>query len=424
MESEGSHVRRPLQQDDGEDQQQPPQYQEQHYNIMVPTINHWPQLAFNGLAKGTALAVEGVSTAHSKFQAYRAQRNERSYQGLPTSSSDLHLSPRSSSTSPSSSFSFSSRRDPRKPASFGGKRQLKRGGVCLLNCSGRRLLQLVIVVAWTVFLLVQLPQTLNPFQETLWVRYYNHEEAVKVALPLGRKVHVSDVKAAAMTAMSYGYGTTLGQTKLLSATTGEALSPGAEWDNDKKTFRSSAEKPILAIEVNYGLYGFLDEQLGCFSRDRQSIDITGMRFLPPRGDWTMLVEVLQLLNQNNVRKIMRAHIRYLRQGFNDPRARGPYDMESIYSHRKTPYSGYMPSHHNRTWDPMDSWVMHDEDAGVTAPRSIMNWTPEDEELTREITRQEELGNKEKARELMTELNKQNREKGIDFEYYTPGEDDW
>lgn len=99
-------------------------------------------------------------------------------------------------------------------------------------------------------------------------------------------------------------------------------------------------------------------------------------------------------------------------------------MESIYSHRKTPYSGYMPSHHNRTWDPMDSWVMHDEDAGVTAPRSIMNWTPEDEELTREITRQEELGNKEKARELMTELNKQNREKGIDFEYYMPGEDDW
>lgn len=65
-----------------------------------------------------------------------------------------------------------------------------------------------------------------------------------------------------------------------------------------------------------GLYEFLDEQLGCFSRDRLSIDITGMRFLPPRGDWTMLVEVLQLLNQNNVRKIMRAHIRYLRQGFN------------------------------------------------------------------------------------------------------------
>ncbi|KAG0075151.1 hypothetical protein BGZ93_001270 [Podila epicladia] len=292
-----------------------------------------------------------------------------------------------------------------KPVSFGGKRQLKRGGVCLLNCSGRRLLQLVILVAWVVFLLVQLPQTLNPFQEKLWVQYYNHEEIAKVALPLGRKVHVSDVKVAAMTAMSYGYETLLGQTKFVSATTGEALSPGAEWDNDEEMFQSSAEKPILAIEVNYGLYEFLDEQLACFSRDCQSVDTIGMRFLPPRGDWTTLVEVLQLLNQNNVRKIMRAHVRYLRQGFNDPRAKGPYKMESIYSHRKNRYSGYMPSNYNRNWDSMESWVMHDKDTGVTAPQSILNWTQDGEELMREIAHEEELGNTEMARKLMTELNR-------------------
>ncbi|KAG0328375.1 hypothetical protein BG000_000516 [Podila horticola] len=343
MESEGSHARRPLQQEDNEDiQQQPPQYQEQHYNVMIPAINQWPQLALDGLAKGAALAVDG---------------------------------------------------------------------------------------------------------ETLWVRYYNHEEAVKVALPLGCKVHVSDVKVAATTALAYGFGTALGQTKLLSAMTGEALSPGEEWNNDKKKFRSSAEKPILTIEVNYGLYDFLDKQLGCFSLDRRTMDVTTrMRFLPPRDDWTMLVEVLQLLNQNNVRKLMRAHIRYLRQGFNDPRAMGPYNMESIYNHRQNRHSGYMAPRFNRTWDPMDSWVMHDTDDGVTAPQSV-HWTPEDDELMRqiaredmqmlesarepeddeqmrEIEREQELGNVEKAQRLMDELNKQNREKGIDVEYYTPGEGDW
>ncbi|KAG0040904.1 hypothetical protein BGZ82_006777 [Podila clonocystis] len=420
MESEGSHVRRPFQKDDDEDiQQQPPQYQEQHYNIVVPTVNQWPQLALNGLAKGTALA----RIANTKFQAYRAQRNESSYQGLPTSSSDIHLSPRSSSSP--SSFSFSARRDPLNPVIFGGKRQLKRGGVCLLNCSGRRLLQLAVVVVWILFMLVQLPPTLNPFQETLWVRYYNHEEPVKVALPLGRKVHVSDVKVAAMTAMSYGFGTTPGQTKLLSAMTGEALLPGAEWDNDEKKFRSSAEKPILAINVNYGLYDFLDQQLGCFSKEGRNIDIVGMRFLPPRDDWTMLVEVLQLLNQNNMRKIMRAHIRYLREGFNDPRAMGPYNMEAIYNHRKNRHSGYTAPSINKTWDSKDSWVMHDDDAGVTGPRPDLSWTPEDDELMREIDREKELGNMEMAQKLVDELNKHNREKGIDVEYHfydTPNED--
>ncbi|KFH69964.1 hypothetical protein MVEG_04767 [Podila verticillata NRRL 6337] len=416
-----SHVRRPLHQDHDDDdiqqQQQPPRYQEQqHYNIMIPTLNQWPQLALEGIAKGTAMAVNGVSTAHTKLQAYRAQHPDKSsYQGLPTSSSDLYLSPRSSSSS--SPPSFFSRRDSRKPASFGGKRQLKRGGVCLLSCSGRRLLQLVMLVVWTVFLLEQLPQALNPFQETLWVRYYNHEEPVKVALPLGRKVHVSDVKAAAMTAISYGYESTLGQTKLLSTMTGEALSPGAEWDNEKKIFRSSAEKPILAIEINHHLYAFLDLQLGCFSRF-SNMDVTSMRFVPPGEDWTMLVEVLELLNQNKVRKLMRAHIRYLRQGFSDPRPMGPYNMEAIYNHRKNRHSGYMAPYRNGTRDPMASWVMHDD--GGVAPKTNLSWTPEDDELTREISRQQDLGNMKKAQELMDELNKKNRENGIDVEYYSPG----
>ncbi|KAF8952749.1 hypothetical protein BGZ52_004112 [Haplosporangium bisporale] len=374
-----SHVRRPLHQDHDDDdiqqQQQPPRYQEQqHYNIMIPTLNQWPQLALEGIAKGTAMAVNGVSTAHTKLQAYRAQHPDKSsYQGLPTSSSDLYLSPRSSSSS--SPPSFFSRRDSRKPASFGGKRQLKRGGVCLLSCSGRRLLQLVMLVVWTVFLLEQLPQALNPFQETLWVRYYNHEEPVKVALPLG------------------------------------------QWDNEKKIFRSSAEKPILAIEINHHLYAFLDLQLGCFSRF-SNMDVTSMRFVPPGEDWTMLVEVLELLNQNKVRKLMRAHIRYLRQGFSDPRPMGPYNMEAIYNHRKNRHSGYMAPYRNGTRDPMASWVMHDD--GGVAPKTNLSWTPEDDELTREISRQQDLGNMKKAQELMDELNKKNRENGIDVEYYSPG----
>lgn len=95
---------------------------------------------------------------------------------------------------------------------------------------------------------------------------------------------------------------------------------------------------------------------------------------------------------------------------------------------------------------MDSWVMHDADDGVTAPQSV-HWTPEDDELMRqiarenvqmlefareqeddeqmrEIEREQELGNVEKVQKLMDELNKQNREKGIDVEYYTPGEGSW
>ncbi|KAF9392611.1 hypothetical protein CPB97_000064 [Podila verticillata] len=351
-----SHVRWPLQEDHDDDgiqqqqQQQPPRYQEQqHYNIMIPTLDQWPQLALEGIAKGTAMVVEGVTTAHTKLQAYRAQHPDKSsYQGLASSSSDLYLSPRSSSSS--SSPSFSSRRDPCKQVSFGGKRQLKRG------------------VAWTVFLPGQLPQALIPSQETLWVRYYNHEEPVKVALPLGRKVHVSDVEAAAMTAISTD------------------------------------------------LYDFLDLQLGCFSRN-SNMDITSKRFVPPGEDWTVLVEVIDLLNQNKVCKLMRAHIGYLRQGFSNPRPMGPYNMEAINNHRKSRHSGYMTPYRDGIRDPMASWAMHDD--GGVAPKTNQNWTPKDKELTREISRQEDLGNMENAQELMDELNMKNRENGIDDQYPNP-----
>lgn len=64
----------------------------------------------------------------------------------------------------------------------------------------------------------------------------------------------------------------------------------------------------------------MDLQLGCFSlkRNMDTISMESIldkRFVPPQENWTMLVEVLELLNQNKVRKLMRAHIRYLRQGF-------------------------------------------------------------------------------------------------------------
>jgi hypothetical protein len=100
---------------------------------------------------------------------------------------------------------------------------------------------------------------------------------------------------------------------------------------------------------------------------------------------------------------------------------GPYNMEAIYNHRKNPLSGYVVPHKDVTLDPMVSWEMQDD--GGVAPTINLHWTPEDEELTREISRQEDLGNMEKAQELMDELNKKNRENGIDIEYYSPLKND-
>lgn len=71
---------------------------------------------------------------------------------------------------------------------------------------------------------------------------------------------------------------------------------------------------FLLFHFNLDLYDFLDLQLGCFSRN-SNMDITSKRFVPPGEDWTVLVEVIDLLNQNKVCKLMRAHIGYLRQGF-------------------------------------------------------------------------------------------------------------
>lgn len=96
---------------------------------------------------------------------------------------------------------------------------------------------------------------------------------------------------------------------------------------------------------------------------------------------------------------------------------GPYNMEAINNHRKSRHSGYMTPYRDGIRDPMASWAMHDD--GGVAPKTNQNWTPKDKELTREISRQEDLGNMENAQELMDELNMKNRENGIDVEYYSP-----
>lgn len=171
----------------------------------------------------------------------RAESSTSSYHVLPTSSADLYeLSPASSSPS-----------HRRRIITFGSKRQQKEGGH-RVQCSPRRWTRLL--AALTLFVLfitlLALPRRMNLFRSrVVWVRYYSHEEPVKIVLPFGRKVHVSDVKATAVQAMAFGYDRPLGEVKLLSPHGYQKLWPGEVWDDHMET---EARKPIIAVDTGLG----------------------------------------------------------------------------------------------------------------------------------------------------------------------------
>ncbi|KAF9394062.1 hypothetical protein CPC16_000244 [Podila verticillata] len=228
-----SHARRPLHQDNDnphahdqhQDQypnpfQQPPgqhtSSQQQHYSILIPTVNHWPRIALEGLARGAVHALDALKyaqrTLHAHVNQHRANSSS-SYHVLPTSSADLH-----ELSSPSSSPPHR-----RRIITFGSKRQQKESG---------------------------------------------HEEPVKIVLPFGRQVYVSDVKATAMKAMAFG-------------------------------------------------------NLNCFTTSYYPSN--NIRFKPENDEWYSLYHILNAINADTTywhtfNRLSQFDIMYLRKGFDDPRA--------------------------------------------------------------------------------------------------------
>ncbi|KAG0040905.1 hypothetical protein BGZ82_006778 [Podila clonocystis] len=364
-----SHARRPLHQDDNSQHQQhqdeypnpfqqPPQrnLSQQHYSILIPTVDHWPRIALEGLARGAVFTLDALSyaqrTLHARVTQLRAN-SSTSYHVLPTSTADLHdLSPPSS--------------PPRRIISFGSKRQQKQGSGYRIQCSSRRWTRVLALVTLVTLLitLIALPKRMNPFRSrVVWVRYYTHEEPVKVLLPFGTKVHVSDVKATAMKRLAVGFERPLGEVKLISPSWYASMHPGDEWND----YDTDAWRPIIATETGYGLHDFLQMNLNCFT----SYSSATMRFKPKGNDWNTLYETLSSINEYTDHSLwlQPQHIQYLRKGFNDPQAHVPiWDMRPFISKQRNNHMGYdQPTHTTNStmlpWlvEPVQPDQVYDED---------------------------------------------------------------
>ncbi|KAG0053547.1 hypothetical protein BGZ83_000900 [Gryganskiella cystojenkinii] len=293
--------------------------QQRHYNVMIPAVEHWPGLFLQGVRTAAQFSSE-------KLRQFQEARAKGQYQGLPMTS----ISSSASSSSRPTTFSF------------GSKRQLKDSGGRTMLCSGRRLtrilLLLTVLVTIPLYIFV-IPRTLKPFQNRdVWVRYFNHEEPIKIDLPYAKRVHVADVKKVAFHQLSQGYqysGLELGQMFLISPY--GRLKPDEEWENDEYRFESSFDQPILVVDPREQLFEFLSKRLQCFSDS--SYYYGGGRFghqdivfKPPSNtyyDYSNLWYILRNIREaNNPDRhnwynsqhtpVSGDYIQYLRKGFNDP----------------------------------------------------------------------------------------------------------
>ncbi|KAG0282805.1 hypothetical protein BGZ96_012819 [Linnemannia gamsii] len=287
------------------------QHQQQHYNVMIPTVDHWPAIFLDGLKTSAHFAVFGLKQVHAKWQQFQSSRSGGSYQVLPTTNLDTRSL---NQQQPNTHQTFS----------FGNKRQQKGGHQ--FSVSGRRLTRLLFVlvlVVATIFLFV-LPHRLNPLDDrAIWIRFYSHEEAIKITVPYGRKVHVSDIKQAALKEMHQGFTSFApGNVKLISRYTryNGALSPDEVWDNRHWAFESSARHPILVIDTKYDLFRFLDGALHCFASPQeyaqQGRDIYSVAFAPSNNMFTRLAGIIDNI-ANGKDMIFEDDIFYLREAFNE-----------------------------------------------------------------------------------------------------------
>ncbi|KAF9148027.1 hypothetical protein BG015_010271 [Linnemannia schmuckeri] len=321
---------------------------QQHYNVMIPTVDHWPAIFLDGLKTSAHFAVFGLKKAHAKWQEFQSSRSGSggSYQVLPTTV-DTRSQQQSTTT--------------RQTFTFGSKRQQKGGHN--FNVSGRRLTRLLffLVLVVTTILLLVLPHRLNPLEDrAIWIRYYSHEEAIKIMVPYGLKLHVSDVKKAALKEMHQGFSTFApGNVKLITRTKG-ALAPDDVWDNRDWDFESSARHPILVVDTKYDLFRFLDSSLSCFAQPGEYIqqrrDQYMVSFNPQYNDYTTLAKIIDKI-ANGERYFQEYEIFYLREAFDDPRKNEPRTGRIWEKNSKnrdyytTPDIGYIPHQTARpVWD--------------------------------------------------------------------------
>ncbi|KAF8928801.1 hypothetical protein BGZ58_009372 [Dissophora ornata] len=226
------------------------QRQRKHYNVQIPTLEHWPGVIARGLKTSVAYL--------QKVTRGRGHHLRRLF------------------------FFF-----------------------CFLT----------LLIVW-----IAVPTRVQPFQDRdVWIRYFNHEEAIKIVLPYGQRVHVQDVKKHVMKELDNAFGVThtLGNVKLLARERGW-LRPDEIWKNGDWRFTSSSYMPIIAVEPRFELFRFLNSTLGCFSdAEAYSNNVFDIKFRPAFNDYRSLWRILSTLHDGGG-YLINDDIRYLRVGFNDP----------------------------------------------------------------------------------------------------------
>ncbi|KAF9966671.1 hypothetical protein BGZ70_001618 [Mortierella alpina] len=309
--------------------------QEHHYSIQIPTINHWPTLF-------TQYARKGARFIHENVQRLKYH----SYHSIPSRDNN---------------------HNPFRRSSFGSRRFFQKAGHTS-SCSGRRFNRILILLGLYALIMTWafLPALLRrPQDRNVWVRFFDHDEPVKVVLPPDRKMQVYDVKKHAIQEMDYRYSSYNPETvRLLAAHSLGLLRPDDVWDNT--LYPNSARDPIIAIETGHELIDHLNQTLGCFSTSSAFYyDRFKSQFHPEFDDYQQLYNILQNMHDN--RPLQNWQIRYLRQAINDPlqdealygpdfwvRPKNWYDQPSDYA-QPTAYA--QPTYHAQDIEsiPVPEW---------------------------------------------------------------------
>ncbi|KAF9173205.1 hypothetical protein BGX21_003643 [Mortierella sp. AD011] len=328
-ESESLHTRRATQQESttvsmtdinsDPEYATPFQHQQQsqpqgHYNVSIPAVDQWPGILARVLRTSATYIARTARDIREGVQDGLASSGK--YQNLPTAIDS------------SSSF---------RGNSFGGRRHSRNGGgaACFSRRIGRILFFLVLVTLVTTWLAV--PKNLKPFQNRdIWIRYFNHAEAIKIRLPYSRVVHVYDLKKVALKELDFGYISlhSLNDVRLLSDS--GLFNAGEEWDNDRWRFQNSYNQPILMVSLGNELFQFLNDTLGCFSGpEAYNYNVFDIKFSPEYRNFSHLARILHNIGFENAGYVSgatfsNADIVYLRKGFGDPLQSEPLDQQAIW----------------------------------------------------------------------------------------------
>ncbi|KAF8946841.1 hypothetical protein BGZ46_005684, partial [Entomortierella lignicola] len=248
--------------------------------------------------------------------------------------------------------------------SFGRARYSKKDNSA--SWRNRRLARIIffsVLAAFTIIWIFAVPNTLKPLHDRdIWIRYFNHEEAIKVTLPYRRVVHVHDVKKSVLKELDHGFYMQHFLTNVKLITSEGLLRSDEVWDNNHGRFSSSAQQPILAVAPQNELFKFLNETLGCFSgADAYDGNVFNIKFLPDNG-YGQLASVLYKINNDNSpgywhQSVSNLDILYLRNGFNDPKKGEILPPYEDWTPPKRTRPAYMDPLENITIDRDISWMI-------------------------------------------------------------------